>query len=169
MDGSYLDNVGRRQQEAVLAILIMLRQLKGVAVVNVLGDVPVVCGSPRQSPGPKHLPRSPRSVVLPVLGLHRLADVPGQAGQLALGGVGLGLVAPGVDEDTAVGVDGDRGLDIGQALDIVPQGDGLQLREGVGALVHLAAGVAAGPHAVALGEVPVEVDSDAAGARDADQ
>lgn len=107
----------------MITILIMFWKLKCVAVVDILCDVPVVCGSSCQSPETKHLPGCTRFIILLMVVLHCFAHLLGQAGQLAPTGMLFLFVAPGVDEDTAIRVDGDCRLDVVELADVVPQGD----------------------------------------------
>ena len=79
------------QEEPVLSLLVPLRQLEGVAVLDVLGDVPVVRGPARQAPQAEHLLGGAGRVGHPLLSLHLGADASRQLGELGSAGV---LVVP---------------------------------------------------------------------------
>ena len=80
-------NVLGGQQEAVVSILVTFRQLKGVAVGDVLGDVPVVRGTPGQAPEAKDLPGGAGCVADSLLPQHGRADAAGEGGQRGPSGV----------------------------------------------------------------------------------
>ena len=115
----------------MVSILVILRQLEGVAVLDVLGDVPVVRGPARQAPQAEDLLGRAGRVADSLLSPHLGADTLRQLGELGAAGVlvvsgsqqqpqysvsGRQLcsspVAPGIDEDAAVGVHRYSSLDV---------------------------------------------------------
>ena len=75
-----------RQEEPVVSILVILRQLEGVAVLDLLRDVPVVRGAPGQPPQAEDLLGRARSVGDSLLFPHLRADAPRQLRQLGSAG-----------------------------------------------------------------------------------
>ena len=87
-----------------------------------------------QTPGSKHFSGCAWFVIFSMILLHIVTDLLGETGQLTPPGMLLSLVSPGVDENTAVWVDGHSCLHVTQTLEVVLDGDGLKLWERVCAL-----------------------------------
>ena len=71
----------------MVTILVLLWEFEGVAVGDVLGDVPVVRGTPGQAPEAKDLPGGAGCVADSLLLQHGRADAAGEGGQRGPSGV----------------------------------------------------------------------------------